>query len=73
MHYTTGVEKTINQTLTFRGPAVLSLASGKLDVSIVRTAPLFLFRTRKLTANHGVLEVGITFYGDQHVLCDFQA
>jgi len=54
---------------------MLSLASGMMNVSIVRTAPLFLglpINLQLIISDHGVQEFGITFYAVQHVLCDFQ-
>ena len=51
MHHPTGVEKS-QQPWRCCGPAVLSLASGMIDISIVRAAPLFLGCTRKPTTHH---------------------
>jgi len=47
-----------------------------MDVSIVRTAPFFWVipvNPRLIASDHGVQEVGITFYVVQYVLYNFQA
>jgi len=77
MHHPTGVEKNGQQNLDVaadlpcflwpRGWWMFPLWGLRLCFWVVPVNP------RLITSDHGVQEVGITFYAVQHVLCDFQA